>query len=63
MEHNTSTEKWLWRMYREVAQYVHNPSAANEVELLNLVSQYRKEAEQQNKTASDDEHEWAMNFR
>ncbi len=63
MENSTSTDRWLWRMYREVAQYVHNPSPANELELINLVTQYRKEAEQLDRSSSDDEHEWAMNFR
>ena len=62
MEKHSSTDMWLWRMYREVAEYVHNPSAANEIELINSISQYRKHAEQAN-IASSDEHEWAMNFR
>ncbi len=65
MENTTSTETdmWLWRLYREVAQYVHNPNATNEMELLTLVSQYRKEAERQQRASGGDEHEWAMNYR
>ena len=63
MDSNSMTDKWLWRMYREVAQYVHAPTAANEAELLNLISQYRKQVAGTASAANHDEHEWAMDYR
>ena len=61
MAHQENSEEWLWRMYREVAQFVHNPSVTSEAELMSLIAQYRKE--QGSEMRSKDEHEWVMNYQ
>ncbi len=61
MVNQENTEVWLWRIYREVAQFVHNPSVTSETELMKLLAEYRNE--QQMETTSKDEHEWLMNYQ
>ena len=61
MVNSENNEVWLWRMYREVAQFVHNPSATSEAELMSLIAQYRKE--QAPVINNKDEHEWVMNYQ
>jgi len=61
MVNQENTEVWLWRMYREVAQFVHDPSATSEAELMSLIAQYRKE--QGPSMHTKDEHEWVMNYQ
>lgn len=41
MNDGIQTDWWLWQMYRQVATYVHQPTADNERRLRKLLQDYR----------------------
>ena len=41
-----SNDWWLWRLYREVAEYVNQPSVSGEQEIRALLAEYREFREQ-----------------
>lgn len=43
MNDRTNNDWWLWQMYRQVATYIHQPTAANESRLRQLMEAYRKD--------------------
>lgn len=61
-----STDWWLWKMYRQVAVFVNQPSASTEAKLTELIQQYQEFHKTQcylGDTRPRDEHEWAMNYK
>ena len=53
MEEKYSTDWWLWQMYRQVAEYVNDPTDVNETRLKSLLSQYRNYRDQPSPDNSD----------
>lgn len=41
MEDEFNHEWWLWQMYRLAAEYINDPTVANESKLQNLMSEFR----------------------
>lgn len=60
-EEKYSTDWWLWRMYREVAEYVSCPSAEAELRLRSLIGEYRNFCEQK-QLGLLDPHQRAVDF-
>ena len=42
MHDEPSTEWWMWKLYRQVAEYLRNPDSAAEAQLFALARAYRK---------------------
>lgn len=42
MEDHGAIEWWRWRMYRQVATYINDPSPRNESQLRALIDEYRE---------------------
>lgn len=38
---DSNLDRWLWRMNRHMAAFIHDPSAANERRLRRLIKTYR----------------------
>lgn len=64
-----SPDWWRWEMYRHVALFVHAPTDVNQSKLTALISEFRKQSEQQRAAPHDcvpragDEHEYVMDYR
>lgn len=57
MEERYSTDWWLWQMYRQVADFVHHPTLANEQRLRELLESYRHHDRRvQTETMPDRQH-------
>jgi len=61
-------QEWLWRIYRQVAEYVHTPDAGRKARINSLLTQYLYLCNQSQQSAGErinrtrDEHEWLMDF-
>jgi hypothetical protein len=43
MKADEARDYWRWRMFRLVAEYIHDPDDTNRMELINLLDAYRQE--------------------
>lgn len=57
-----STEWWRWKMYRQIAEYLHQPSVQGQTGIHALLQAYRKQREPA-RPQSQDEHEWGLEWR
>jgi len=63
MRESCSTEWWKWKVYKQAADFLHDPSDASEARLKSAINAYRSHYEHRRDKAGGDEHQWAMNFR
>ena len=63
MNHALTQEEWLNHFYREIKDFIANPSATAEAQLKSLVTEYRLCHESPFRLADKDEHEWVMDVR
>ena len=64
MNFKTTSDWWMWQMYRQVAQFIHNPCEHSEARLMGLMAEYRARCRGSGPCRNTgDEHEWAMDFR
>ena len=42
MENDEIRDYWRWRMFRQVAEYIHAPDDLNKMKLLGLLDSYRQ---------------------
>jgi hypothetical protein len=43
MKAEEARDYWRWRMFRQVAEYIHEPDDSNKMKLLSLLDAYRQE--------------------
>jgi len=53
----------MWKIYKQAADFLHDPSDASEARLKSAISAYRSHHERRRHSAGGDEHQWAMDFR
>ena len=63
MEEPYSTEWWRWKLYRQIAEYLHHPSVDGQAAVHTLLQAYRDQQLQPAHSAHRDEHEWVMDWR
>jgi hypothetical protein len=63
MDEPYSTEWWRWKLYRQIAEYLHQPSVAGQATVQSLLQAYRDQQLQSPQFAPRDEHEWVMDWR
>lgn len=63
MRESYSMEWWMWRVYKQAADFLHDPNDASEARLKATITAYRSHHECRGDKAAGDEHQWAMNFR
>jgi hypothetical protein len=63
MDEPYSTEWWRWKLYRQIAEYLHQPSVAGQAAVQSLLQAYREQQLQSPPSALRDEHEWVMDWR
>ncbi len=61
MTDRAHTDGWRWVIYRQVADWLADPSDSREARLKALIVQYR--LEHQRVRRDGDEPEWAMDYR
>ncbi len=62
MNNAHSQDWWLWRMYRQVAEFVNDPSEENRARLDALTLEYRHSRLQQRVGLTRD-HDWVVDFQ
>ncbi len=62
MEEKYSTEWWRWQLYRQIADYLHQPNITAQASLNALLQAYRHQ-HQGLQTPPKDEHEWVMDWQ
>ena len=62
MKQEHCVDWWRYELYRHIAHFVHNPGDHTQAKLTALITEFRRQSEQQQLSRSPDEHEYAMNF-
>ena len=62
MKQEYSVDWWRYQLYRHIAQFVHNPGDHTQEKLTALITEFRRQTEQQHLGQLSDEHEYAMNY-
>lgn len=60
MEQEYTREWWLWQMYRLVAEFVNEPSGANEARLRATMARYQRYQRQCERGGSATGQDWAV---
>ncbi len=63
MEIPYTTEWWRWKIYRRIAEYLHDPSFQGQMGIHAMLQAYREQQQSDTATAHQDEHEWGLNWR
>ncbi len=64
MDEPYSTDWWRWKLYRQIADYLHQPSVAGQADVQALLQAYRdQQLSQLPQPPHRDEHEWVMDWR
>lgn len=63
MEEKYSTEWWRWQLYRQIADYLHQPNSSAQASLNALLQAYRQQQQGQQPLPQRDEHEWVMDWQ
>lgn len=64
MDEPYNIEWWRWKLYRQIADYLHRPSVEGQAAVQAMLQAYRDQ--QQNpapRPPHRDEHEWVMDWR
>lgn len=62
MNSSRSREWWMWKMYREVAQLIYDPSQLSEARLKMLATHYCNLMRQARRDGETDPHESVMDY-
>lgn len=62
MRQEIAIDRWMWQMYRRVAEIIHQPSVANEERLRSIISEYRAHWEKHQVVDQLDPHERVMDY-
>lgn len=62
MNTSRSQEWWMWKMYREVAHLIHDPSQQSEARLKTLATNYCDLMRQPRRDDENDPHESLMDY-
>lgn len=65
--HEPMRDYWMAQFYRQMAKVIHDPSADNERQMMELVKAYRTQcvpgiAAGDTRSAVRDPHEWVMDY-
>ena len=63
MDEPYSTEWWRWKLYRQIAEYLHQPSVAGQAAVHALLQAYRDQQAQPPASNARDGHEWVVDWR
>lgn len=63
MNDTVSLDWWRHQFYRQIKDFIGNPSEENETQLKCALEEYRKYFSERRSDREHDEHEWVMDFR
>ena len=64
MEEPYSIEWWRWKLYRQIADYLHQPSVEGQAAVQAMLQAYRDQLDSHAlRPPHRDEHEWVMDWR
>jgi hypothetical protein len=62
MDEPYTPDWWRWKLYRQIADYLHQPTVTGQAAVNALLQTYRDQ-QQPTRPAHQDEHEWVMDWR